>query len=109
MSRWIIPLFVDVLKPEQGLVDDPGGLGRRQLAARPQDVLQSVAVEVLHHDVIEALAMAHLVGADDVGVLQLDGQAGPRAGKRPNVSLSFTLDGGSTLMATRWPSWCMAS
>ena len=69
-------LLVEVLQAEQRLVDEADRLGRRQLAAPLQHLLERLAVEVLHDEVVQPVGLADLEGADDVGVLELHGQPG---------------------------------
>src|SRR5262245_11714220 len=56
---------VDVLQPQQCLVDDPGRLGRGQSATPPEDVRKCFAVEVFQYKVAYSVVLASLEGAND--------------------------------------------
>ena len=61
-------LLVGVLQPPGGLEDALHGLRHRQRALLLDDGGQVLALDVLHHQVMDALVLAGIVGRDDVGM-----------------------------------------
>ncbi len=71
-------LLVRVLQPPGRLHHTIDRLPHRQRALRLDDLAQIVAVDVLHHEKVDALGLARVVGGDDVGMLQ--------PGRGPNLA-----------------------
>jgi hypothetical protein len=67
---------MEVPQTLESLVNDPHCLGRGQLPAALEDFFQGLALQVLHDQVMQPVALTHLERADHVGVLELDGQPG---------------------------------
>ena len=74
VARFEVPvhhrLFMNVLKTQQRLVDDPHRVGRRQLAPSLQRLLQRFAFKILHHQVMEPPGFADLKRAHHIRVFQ---------------------------------------
>ena len=59
-----------------GLADVLGGAGVAQRPFRLDDLLQVPALDVLHDQEVDVAFVVHVVGADDVGVVQRGGGLG---------------------------------
>ena len=70
------PAGVRVLERGEGLVEHRGRLGRRERAARVEDLAHGTAVHVLHDHVVDAVDGAPVEDGDDVRVVQ--GRRGAR-------------------------------
>ena len=70
------PALVQVLKAVERLADEPHRLGERQPLAPVEHLVERLAFQVLHHDVVDAAGLADLIGADHVRVVELREQPG---------------------------------
>ena len=70
------PLLVNVLQAEQRLMDQPHRFAGRQALAALQHLVERLAFEILHDEIMDALGLADLESADDIGMLELDRQPG---------------------------------
>ena len=62
-------LFIDVLKPQQRLVDDADRLAWWQLPPPMKHVVERLAFEILHDDIVQPVGLADLKRPNDVGML----------------------------------------
>lgn len=65
-------LLVHVVDGLEDVKGDSGCLGLGEVVLDDELVVELFAVEELHHDVVEVLALVELVDLDDVGVVEFD-------------------------------------
>ena len=68
------PLFVNRLQAQQRLVDQGDRLAHRQPFRAGQDLFERFTLQVLHHQVMQRLVLAAVIGPHDVGVPYRQGE-----------------------------------
>src|SRR5262245_24669005 len=68
--------LVKVLQSMKGLPNEAYCFGGGQSLSARQNRVEGFTFQVLHHDVMDAVGIADLEGADHVGVVELSEQAG---------------------------------
>ena len=72
MSRWIIPLSMRIFQSVGAGQGDGEGVWNGEAVQAVKPLLQGIAVDVFHGDVVLALGFVHRVSGDDIEVFQME-------------------------------------